>query len=276
MRNKVLYLFIYLLIASTISAQQLSVDEHEKAYNETSSIQIEKPPEGKKAKGYIFSTYSGKLRREKAKVKPSVIVTGVFSNNEETKSEENTSVADKDIEKYNSSLQSPKNKQNKETKLNKNTIAWITKDGEYFHDHLSPHEIPKEQKIVDGTQVKVSKIWVSEVKDLVGLKPCEVCFLSANNAPEFINKECGGLDIASTSTLLDNPGFIEWALKHLPISKLSFLTSSKLLVSAKSKMTKTALKELAKETAAAFRRHTWKVIEVIAQNFETTEQESSF
>lgn len=278
MKNRVLYLFIYLLIASTISAQQLSVeaDNPYKATKGTSSIQIEKPEEGKKAKGYIFSTYSGKLRREKPHIKPSVIVTGVFSAKEKTKSDTDSSVSNKDIEEYNPNLPKLEKPQKKESKKDKDTIAWITKDGEYFHDHLSPHESPMEEKTVDGIQVKVTKIWISEIQDLVGLTPCKTCFIKANSAPEFINKECGGLDIASASTLLDNPSFIEWAKQHLPISRLSFLTSSKLLIIAKSKMTKTALKQLAKETSAAFRRHTWKVIEVIAQNFESTEQESSF
>ena len=204
------------------------------------------------AEGYIFSNKSGKKKTTlSSKVK--VIFSGFYSG-KSTRKEDQKHIEHLSPAAYSGYDESFKGSSKKESSK-EHSIAWIKKDGEIYHDHLQPECASVAQKI-----------WITEAKHLAGLTPCRKCFIISNSAPEFIEKECGGLDMASASALLDNAGFLEWAKEHLPIKEPSFLTNSKLLVFSKDEMSDKGLKQLAKEVARAYRRHTWKVIEVMAKN----------
>jgi hypothetical protein len=201
------------------------------------------------AEGYIFSNKPGK-KKSALSSKVKVIFSGFYSGSkEDRKYIEHLSPTE-----YSGYGESFKDSAKKESPKD-HSIAWIKKDGEVYHDHLQPECASVAQKI-----------WINEDKQLAGLTPCRKCFIISNSAPSFIEEECGGLDMASASALLDNAGFIEWAKEHLPVKEPSFLTNSKLLVFSKDEMSDKGLNQLAKEVARAYRRHTWKVIEVMAKN----------
>jgi hypothetical protein len=136
------------------------------------------------------------------------------------------------------------------------TIAWITKEAETYHDPF----------LDCGSHTL--RLWIKDYKALAGMEPCRECFHNTGNAPAFIRKECGGLDLATAGVLLDNAEFKGWVESHLPVKSAVFLTSRKMLIYPKQQMSPQGLKELAHETAMAYRRHTWKVIEVMAKNSE--------
>lgn len=273
MRIRFVCLFVFIvMLANPIFGQKLeSLDKFGK-----NGILIEKTTDTKKADGYIFPISSGKLKRRYPGPKPKVIITGVFTGNKKEDRGKEKQIRD---EKSDNNLSEPliiKKTEDIKFKADKDTIAWIKANSEYYHDPLSPHELDSEKNTDGQTKHKLKRIWISDIKFLAGLKPCKKCFIDTNTPPEFIKKECGGLDLASASALLNNPEFIEWAKKHLPVEKVSFLTSSKILAVAKTKMTDKALLELAKEIAAAYRRHTWRIAEVITQNKNSEKHESSF
>ncbi|HAE40750.1 MAG TPA: hypothetical protein DCG57_19270 [Candidatus Riflebacteria bacterium] len=137
------------------------------------------------------------------------------------------------------------------------TIAWKTESGTAYHDPFL--------ECATGSE----RIWVDNVPDLRGLVPCEECFVKTAHIPEFISKESGGLDLASAGALLDNREFLVWASERLPIKNPGFISTRRLLIYPKMEMTANGLQQLAKETELAYRRHTWRVIEVIAKMSET-------
>lgn len=148
------------------------------------------------------------------------------------------------------------------------TIAWMAAGGFIYHDPFLDCG-----NVASGSE----KIWVNNIIDLCGLGPCDECFKKTAHAPEFIIKECKGLDLASASGLLDNKGFLAWVTEHLPVRNPVFLSTRKLLVYPKLEMTDNGLLQLLKETETAYRRHTWKVIEVIGKKSELdTDNVSSF
>ena len=138
-----------------------------------------------------------------------------------------------------------------------NAIAWMTEGGIVYHDLLLECKGSGE------------KLWIDNIQELSGLAPCEECFIKTAHAPEFIVKESGGLDLASASGLLSNQEFLVWASERLPIKTPGFITTRRLLIYPKMEMTDNGLLQLAKEVEMAYRRHTWRVIEVIAKKSET-------
>ncbi len=147
------------------------------------------------------------------------------------------------------------------------SVAWVGNNSLEFHD---PY-------LDCGKASGSERIWVNGVKELCGLDPCDECFFKTNHPPAFIKKESGGLDLASAATLLDNKSFIDWIEKHLPVKNPSFLSTRKLLIYPKLEMTRKGLWQLAKEVEFAYRRHTWRVIEVMAKQSEIdTQSISSF
>lgn len=203
------------------------------------------------AEGLVFSTQG----RSKKKYRPAEkIFTGVYSSQ---KSEKRENVPGTAGDFFSSQQDADLDAAVPGAGAEKKTIAWITREGDFFHDPF----------LECGSHT--SRIWVSELEKLSGIEPCQNCFLKTAHAPEFIKNESGGLDLATAGALLDNPGFLAWLEQNLPVKKGIFLTSRKLLIYPKMEMTSDGLRELAHETAMAYRRHTWKVIEVLAKKDET-------
>ncbi|EKD83802.1 MAG: hypothetical protein ACD_39C00443G0004 [uncultured bacterium] len=145
------------------------------------------------------------------------------------------------------------------------TISWIDKSGTAYHDPFL--------ECAAGSD----RLWVDNVQDLCGLAPCDECFIKTAHVPEFISKESGGLDLASASALLTNQEFLAWAVERLPIKNPGFISTRRLLIYPKMEMTNNGLEQLAKEVEIAYRRHTWRVIEVVVKKSETdTDDISSF
>ncbi len=136
-------------------------------------------------------------------------------------------------------------------------IAWTLPGGTTYHD--PSHEC------ATGSE----KVWVKEMRDLSGFAPCPECYNNGEKIPNFIFREFGGLGIATGSLLLDNAGFLAWAKEGLPLRNPGFISSQKLMIFPKMEMTRRGLHQLARETELAYRRRTWKVIEVIAKKSET-------
>jgi hypothetical protein len=212
------------------------------------------------AETYIFPVTSPK-RKEYAPAQK--IFTGVYSSKKREKEES----AEGKFKVFNSALNTGENidEVGKSETKDQSTIAWISKDENFYH---SPY--------LDCGSV-TRKIWVKNLEVLAGIEPCPGCFHSTGQAPKFIREECGGLDLAEPDELLDNAGFIEWLTQHLPVKKAVFLTSKKLLIYPNKEMSAKGLEELAHEVAMAYRRHTWKVIEVMTKNSkQSIESYSSF
>lgn len=206
-----------------------------------------------KPEGLVFPTHP--QRRIK---RPQVerILTGIFSGREET-DESPVSLE----ETY---MQIPASRHPLSQKT-ADTIAWMAEGGLVYHDPFL--------ECATGTD----RVWVNDIKDLSGLAPCEECFIKTAHAPEFIRNESGGLDLASASELLTNQQFLVWAGERLPIKNPGFITTRRLLVYPKMEMTEAGLRQLAKEVEMAYRRHTWRVIEVLVKKSETdTDSISSF
>lgn len=136
------------------------------------------------------------------------------------------------------------------------TIAWITEGGTIYHDPFL--------ECSTGTH----RVWINDIRDLCGLEPCEECFVKTAHAPEFIKKESGGLDLASATQLLNNKEFLSWANDRLPVKNPGFISTRRLLVYPKMEMTEAGLRQLAKEVELAYRRHTWRIIEVVVKKSE--------
>lgn len=147
------------------------------------------------------------------------------------------------------------------------SVAWVADGSLEFHDPF----------LDCGKASGSQRIWVNGVKELCGLDPCEECFFKTDHPPAFIKKESGGLDLASAAVLLDNKAFLSWLETHLPVKTPSFLSTRKLLIYPKLEMTRKGLWQLAKEVELAYRRHSWRVIEVMAKQSEIdTQSVSSF
>jgi hypothetical protein len=205
--------------------------------------------------GYVFPRSSSKKKKYP---KAQQIFTGIYSTSDTEESESAKVKAASTSEKLSAKIDSESISSKEEEKAEKDaaTIAWIRENQEFYHDPL----------LECGTGTK--RIWIKDIKKLAGLLPCQDCFHKNGQAPAFIKEECGGLDLATAGVLLDNGEFKEWAMKHLPIKKAVFLTTRKLMVYPKQTMSRKGLKEIAQEVAMAYRRHTWKVIEVLARNTE--------
>lgn len=210
----------------------------------------------KKAECYVFPLVG---RNRKPALRAEKILTGIFSG----KNEIQVLSDGKDLPVEVDHIEVSQKKRT--TSQDENTIAWITKEGLLYHDPFL--------ECATGSE----RVWVSSVKDLCGLQPCEECFKKNNHTPDFIVKESGGLDLASAAMLLNNADFLTWAQEHLPIRNPGLISSQKLLIYAKMEMTDNGLQQLARETELAYRRHTWKIIEVIGKKSETdTGSVSSF
>ena len=212
------------------------------------------------AEGFIFPA---QVNRKKQYQPAEKILTGVYSS----RRRQNTGVESKVVGQPQFFANTDKDLDSaiSGTSEEKKTLAWFSRDTDLYHDSF----------LECGSHS--AKIWVKDIAGLTGLEPCSDCFHKNNLAPAFIRQECGGLDLATAGVLLDNPGFLAWLEEHLPVKKAVFLTSRKLLIYPKQEMSSEALHELAHETAMAYRRHTWKVIEVLAKKNETDlENISSF
>lgn len=206
-----------------------------------------------KPEGIIFSTRS---RHPIQRPRAERILTGIFSGREET--------ADSPVQSEEAYMTAPR-RPRLAAKKTAATIAWMTEGGIIYHDPFL--------ECATGTE----RVWIDDIKDLSGLAPCEECFIKTAQAPEFIRKESGGLDLASASELLTNQQFLVWAGERLPIKNPGFITTRRLLVYPKMEMTEAGLRQLAKEVEMAYRRHTWRVIEVIVKKSDTdTDSISSF
>lgn len=202
------------------------------------------------AEGYVFPD---RVRAKKRYPRAEKIITGVFSSRQS----ENKAVGAEPVSGKPVFASDPDLDQvNAETKENQITLAWITREAEFFHD---PY--------LDCGSF-TSRLWVKDLPTLAGIGPCPECYIKTAHAPDFIIKECGGLDLATAGALLDNPSFLVWAEQNLPIKKAIFLTGQKLLIYPKEEMNQDALLELAHETAMAYRRKTWRVIEVLVKKSE--------
>lgn len=206
-----------------------------------------------KPEGLVFPTHpQRKIKRPQAER----ILTGIFSGREETV-ESPASLED-------AYMQLPANRHPPRQKT-ADTIAWMTDGGLVYHDPFL--------ECATGTD----RVWVDDIRDLSGRAPCEECFIKTAHAPEFIRKESRGLDLASASELLTNQQFLAWAGERLPIKNPGFISTRRLLIYPKMEMTDVGLRQLAKEVEMAYRRHTWRVIEVIVKKSETdTDSISSF
>lgn len=202
------------------------------------------------AEGYVFSNKAAPGKKYPPAQK---IFTGVYSSH----SSEESRPVDKDEPVYFSPMEPDLEVAVGDAKPEGTTLAWVTKEADFFHDPF----------LECGSHT--SRIWIKKLDLLGGVEPCPECFFKTSHAPEFIIKESGGLDLATAGALLDNPGFLSWLEQNLPVKKAVFLTSRKLLIYPKMEMTSAGLKELAHEAAMAYRRHTWKVIEVLAKKNET-------
>ena len=210
----------------------------------------------KKAEGYIFPL-NGQNRRPVARVER--ILTGVFSGaGESVVAPDSGNLPDR-IETGSETRARPKTSQDKDT------IAWKTNGGLLYHDPFL--------ECATGSE----RLWVNSIHELCGLQPCPDCFQKNGIIPAFISKESGGLDVATAGTLLSNADFIAWAQERLPIRNPGFISTQKLIVYPKMEMTRKGLHQLARETELAYRRMTWKTIEVLGKQSEIdTENISSF
>lgn len=204
--------------------------------------------------GFIFSNNPGKKKAFKPVEK---VFTGVYSNRRKVRKKNSSEKGvfsgpflpiDPDID---SVLANTNDKKEAET------LAWITKEADFYHDPL----------LDCGSHT--ARLWAKDLAALAGVVPCQSCFGNTAQAPAFIKKECGGLDLATAGALLDNAAFLEWIEKHLPVKKAVILTNRKMLVYPKQEMSAQGLKELAHEAAMSYRRHTWKVIEVMVKMTES-------
>lgn len=194
------------------------------------------------ADGAIFST-EPKGRQKSREKRPDVIFTGYFSGVSE------------DREANDSATTSPDDAIEKEVQARKvavdgPTLAWRTIETTSYHDPF----------LECGTFTK--RIWIDDISNLNGCAACEECFTKKNLAPQFIRQESGGLDVAAADNLLDRNGFIEWMSTRLPVKDPEFVSDKKLIVYPAEDMTAEGRKSLAREVAMAYRRHTWRVIEV--------------
>lgn len=211
------------------------------------------------AEGYIFPV-KGQKNRPPAKAQR--ILTGVFSG-----SGEKTVVSSGKPGELPEVVGFDQTPVRRQTKRDAETIAWVTKAGSLYHDPFL------ECAWASGTE----RIWVDSVQELKGLEPCSECYQKNNSVPNFIKKESGGLDIATSTALLSNADFLVWVQERLPLRNPGFITSQKLMIYPKMEMTRKGLHQLARETELAYRRKTWKIIEVVAKQSEADlDQISSF
>lgn len=175
------------------------------------------------------------------------VLSGIFSNRQE---DEGGALPQEDS--YTSL-----NKHRPAKQKNGDSIAWINEGGIVYHDLFLECKTGSE------------RVWVDNVQDLCGLAPCEECLIKTAQVPGFIKKESGGLDLASATGLLSNQEFLVWASERLPIKNPGFISSRRLLIYPKMEMTDNGLLQLAKEIEMAYRRHTWRVVEVIVKKSET-------
>ncbi len=242
------------LIVHDSKGQEMIVDKDNEIL---ASQSIQTKPVGA-AEGFVFPGAAPKRKKYRPAEK---IFTGVYSARKKQRKGQASEKDEKSFVEFDEDLESVPGKV-----ADKQAIAWVSKEGDFFHD---PY--------LANCGSYSSPIWIREIAGLNGFEPCPNCFHQTGHAPDFIIKESGGLDLATAGALLDNPGFLAWVEQNLPVKKAIFLTSRKLLIYPKMEMTSEGLHELAHETAMAYRRHTWKVIEVLGKKNEADlENISSF
>ncbi|NCB37313.1 MAG: hypothetical protein EOM80_00955 [Erysipelotrichia bacterium] len=229
--------------AQVIVAENKNAVKMRTAFPETASGSFKIQKTDKSAEGYVFPVTAPR-RRPAGKVER--ILTGVFDQKGLRESTQQKT----DVPDVEEKLQKTSQKMS-------DSIAWVTTLAFDYHAPFLSCESAGE------------KVWVSSIKDLCGFSPCETCFIKPGRVPEFIQNECGGLDLASSSALLTNEAFQLWAVENLPVVNPSFISLRKLQVYPKTQMSDAGLKELAREVELAYRRHTWKVIEVVVKKSET-------
>jgi|GEM_PF-1831255 len=254
MRSAIFWCMLFSMLLNSASAQVTVVEnasgKRVQSGGEVSASRLRQsqPPE-KIAEGYVFPL-SGARRRPRARAER--ILTGVFSASGTVETQEPGAVLPDRMD-IGSSSAAPK-----KSVKQQDTIAWITKEGLLYHDPFL--ECPA----ASGSE----RVWVGDYHELSGLQPCNDCFQKNNSVPDFIQKESGGLDVASAGSLLANADFLAWAQDRLPIRNPGFISSQKLLIYPKMEMTAKGLHQLARETEMAYRRMTWKVIEVLGKHSE--------
>ncbi len=201
------------------------------------------------AEGYVFPL-SGARRRPRARAER--ILTGIFSASGTMETQDPGATLPDRLNSDSSSAT------RKKSVKQQDTIAWITREGLLYHDPFL--ECPA----ASGSE----RVWVDDYHELSGLQPCNDCFQKNNNIPDFIQKESGGLDVASATSLMANADFLAWAQERLPIRNPGFISTQKLVIYPKMEMTAKGLHQLARETEMAYRRMTWKVIEVLGKHSE--------
>ena len=203
----------------------------------------------KAVEGFVFPVKSSKKRHGPG---ADVILTGVFTQGGEIKKALSEAAAElPEIVGFTDGLLTGGRRSAADN------LAWVAPGGMTYHD--PSHEC------ATGSE----KVWVKEMRDLSGFAPCPECFNHGEKIPNFILREFGGLSIAPGALLLDNAGFLAWAKESLPLRNPGFISTQKLMIFPKMEMTKRGLHQLARETELAYRRRTWKVIEVIAKHSET-------
>jgi hypothetical protein len=143
------------------------------------------------------------------------------------------------------------------------SIAWFLPGQQIYHDPLL--------ECASGSE----KIWVSDLRELCGFFPCEECFRKTGRSPEFIRREFKESEIASAAALIDERGFLAWLQGHFPVKNPGFVSTRKLIVYPLNEMPEDALKQLTREIGQAFRRLTWRVIEVVGKKSELDPQNIS-
>ncbi len=254
MRSGLIFGMLFCMLLNGVSAQVMIVGSKDRQVltnrPEVASLSATVTRIDKTAEGYVFPV-SGAKRQPAGHAER--ILTGIFSasGSAEVSSEKEMSLPDRIDLDASPALR-------RATVKDKDTIAWITKEGLLYHDPFL--ECPA----ASGSE----RIWIGDYHELCGLQPCEDCFQKNNNIPDFISKEAGGLDVASAPGLLANGAFLEWVQSHLPIKNPGFISTQKLIIYPKMEMTARGLHQLARETEHAYRRLTWRVIEVLGKHSE--------
>jgi len=196
-----------------------------------------------KPETYVFPVDPGRARPFKPAEK---VLTGVFTG----KGKEPAALESKAYDGLPSS-DSAAGKKVVSRKKTAESISWVTRDGQYYHDPL-----------LDLCASATDMIWINDHTGLCGLEPCRECFIKTAHVPEFIKKESGGLELATAGVLLDNAAFLRWLVEKIPVKNPAFLSTRKLLVYPSLEVTENGMRQLVREVELAYRRQTWKIIEV--------------
>lgn len=253
MKQVIQFLTIAIFLSLVIFQSEAEGRSKSRKGKKASAVTVEK----KKPETFIFPVDPGRPRPFKPAEK---VLTGVFSGSGAKEAAETDKIENK------LSGDSSSSKKAASRKKTADSIAWVTKDGLFYHDIL-----------LNLCASETEMIWINDHSALCGLEPCQECFVKTSHVPEFIRKESGGLELATAGVLLDNSDFLKWLVERIPVKNPSFLSTRKLLIYPALEVTENGLKQLVREVELAYRRHTWKVIEVVGKMNELdTEIISSF